>query len=638
MRLFLLAFIFFVVVNSYGQNAPNNNYTHKVEEFILEKKIDSALYFLDSITEISYKNRLNKFFKKENLTYQDYYAFISRLGNRQSVKYTKVSDYINQEIKKPSSKKINLDYVEIKWTQVSKLRDEVGLDEASKVQKDLESYINQFDDKKSEVLKAKTKIRTHPVVMYLIEQDVIKGKELVNSSLKVANKLNDKELQIIFLYHLTDFLLLEGKLQEYIDVSEKSLALEKELPKHTNYYYSIIEHLIDAYVYKGGHNDRVIKLINILYENPATRIHTYSLYAKIISTLDKNSLLKENILKKFQVTTLPKLATKLRELGKNLNPNDFYHVINESSRALAKHGYTDLALNYKDEAIQITRKIYSKDLSNSLANYKTEQAVKKKEIEIQHEKERKTLYGVIAILAFVFFVISLLVLIKIKKQSKELSSKNKIIAEALKEKELLVKEVHHRVKNNFQIVSSLLELQSRGIEDKKALELANEGKNRVKSMALIHQKLYQNETGLVDFDEYIQQLTKELSSLYATKDGVETTVSSKNIKFDVDTAIPLGLILNEIITNSYKYAFRNNTTSKLSVAINKEKDDNYKLVVEDNGPGLSKDFDVKKAKSLGLRLVNRLVKQLHGHLKQTNNSGAKFEIYFKDTNSRRFVN
>jgi len=638
MRLYIFTFVFFLLVSSYGQNVPKNHYSNKVEEFILEKKIDSARYFLDSISERSYKNTLNRFIKKENLTYKEYYTFIARLGNRQSVKYKKISDFINQEIKEPSGKDINLDYAEIKWTQVSKLRDEVGLDEASAVQKDLENYVNQFDDIKPQVLKIKTKIKTHPIVMYLIQEDVKNGKELIAESLEVAKNLYDKELEIIFLYHLTDFLLLEGKLQEYIDVSEKSLELEEELPKQTNYYYSIIEHLIDAYAYKGGHNDRVIKLINILYENPSTRIHTYSLYAKIISRLEQKALLKENILKKFQVVTIPELTLKFRKLGADLNPNDFYQVINESSRALAKHGYTDLALKYKDEAIQITRKIYSQDLSKSLANYKTEQAIKKKELEIQHEKERTTLYGVIAMLALVLFVISLLVLRKIKKQSKQLSDKNKIIAEALKEKELLVKEVHHRVKNNFQIVSSLLELQTKGIEDKKALELANEGKNRVKSMALIHQKLYQEESGLVDFDEYIKLLIQELSSMYSSSKKVKTLVDSKDIKFDVDTAIPLGLIINEIITNSYKYAFKNDTDNSLSISIEKAKEDNYKLIIEDNGPGLSNNFDVKKAKSLGLRLVNRLVKQLHGTLSQSNTQGAKFEIYFKDSASRQLVN
>ena len=171
------------------------------------------------------------------------------------------------------------------------------------------------------------------------------------------------------------------------------------------------------------------------------------------------------------------------------------------------------------------------------------------------------------------------ILRKIRKQSKELTRKKYFINKSLKEKELLVREVHHRVKNNFQIVSSLLELQSKGIEDEKALALANEGKNRVKSMALIHQKLYQDKSGLVDFDEYIELLVKELSSLYKSDNKIETEIISKNMEFDVDTAIPLGLIINEIITNSYKYAFNENKESLLSISINKQDNANFKLVI-----------------------------------------------------------
>lgn len=639
MKLVLFLFTSFFVINIFGQKASKKNYSHKIEEFILNKKIDSANYYLDSITSSdSYKKILSKFINNKKISYKEYYVFTSRLGNRQSIDYNKISTFINLSVKEPLSDKIDLDYVEIKWVQVSKLRDEVGLDEASSVQKELENYVNKFDVSDTDVLKAKLKIRTHPMVMYQIQQNVKNGKKLALESLAIAKNLKDKELQIVFLYHLSDFLIIERKLQEYIDISEQSLQLEKQLPKTSSYYFSTIEHLIDAYIFKGGNNKRVVRLINELYNQSSTRIHTYSLYAKLVSRLDKPSPLKKEILQKFEVKNVPELISKFEVLGKDLNQNDFFHLINEGSHALSAHDYNNLAIRYKDKAIELTQKIYSKDLSQSLANYKTEQAVKKKELEIEHEKEKTALYGIIAILAIVLFIISLLVLRKIKKQSKQLSIKNKIIQETLKEKELLVKEVHHRVKNNFQIVSSLLELQTKGIEDEKALELANEGKNRVKSMALIHQKLYQDESGLINFDEYIKLLIKELSSMYASKNKVETSVSSKDMKFDVDTAIPLGLIINEIITNSYKYAFKNDKDNSLSISIEKAKEDNYKLVIEDNGPGLEKSFDVKKAKSLGLRLVNRLVKQLHGTVKQSNLKGAKFEIYFKDTFTRQLVN
>lgn len=637
MKSFFNIILFLITLNSFSQKEPSINTTHKTEEFILEEKLDSANYYLKSVKDESYKNILQKIIDKKEVSFKEYYIFTSRLGNRQSVKYERVSEFINKHIKEPKEKSIDLDYVEIKWVQVYKLRDRGGLDEASSVQKELEAYVFSFDGTDLNVLKAKTKITTHSIVMYQIQEDIENGKKLVLESLKTAEKINDKELQIIFLYHLSDFLVIERKLQEYIDVSEKSLQLEKELPNNTSYYFGTIEHLIDAYIFRGGNNQRVMLLINELYDNNSARINTYSLYLKLLFKLEEKSPLKKEILQKFDVGNVKDLVSKFEILGKDLVPNDFFHIINEGSQALAANGDYSLAMRYKDKAINLTRKIYSQDLSKSLASFKTEQAVKEKEKEIEHEKEKTTLYGVIAILAIIVLLIALLVLLKIKKQSRELSEKNRIIEKTLKEKELLVKEVHHRVKNNFQIVSSLLELQTKGIEDEKALELANQGKNRVKSMALIHQKLYQNDSGLIDFDEYIRTLIKELSSMYSSKDSVTTSVSSEDMLFDVDTAIPLGLIINEIITNSYKYAFRNDKENNLSISIHKDDNDDYKLVIEDNGPGLSNNFDVKKAKSLGLRLVNRLVKQLHGTLEQTNIKGARFEIHFKDSSARQLV-
>ena len=638
MKLFFSVFLFIITFNSFGQKPTSINYSHKVEEFILEEKLDSAGFYINNIKDVFYKGILQKLVEKKELSNKEYYVFISRLGNRHSIKYNRVSNYIKKTIKQPKGKKIDLDYVEIKWTQVYKLRDKGDLDEASVVHKNLVAYVDAFKNIDRDVLIAKTKNTTHPIVMYQIQQDVENGKKLCLESLETAKKLNNKKLQIVFLYHLSDFLIIEGKLQEYIDVSEKSLQLEKELPETSSYYHATIEHLIDAYLYKGGNNKRVVSLINELYDNPSVRINTYSLYAKLVSSVDKNSLQKDEILQKFEVKTVPELISKFEKLGKDLNPNNFFHILNEGSRALASNGFYNEAIHYKDKAINITRKIYSEDLSKSLASFKTEQAVKEKEKAIAHEKEKTTLYGIIALLAFVLFLIALFVLRKIKKQSKELSEKNIIIENSLKEKELLIKEVHHRVKNNFQIVSSLLELQTKGIEDEKALELANQGKNRVKSMALIHQKLYQNESGLIDFDEYIKLLISELSSMYSSSNKVKTSIDSEDMMFDVDTAIPLGLIINEIITNSYKYAFKNDKENNLSISIHKEINEDYKLVIEDNGPGLADNFDAKKAKSLGLRLVNRLVKQLHGTLKQTNTKGAKFEIYFKDSNARQLVN
>ena len=369
------------------------------------------------------------------------------------------------------------------------------------------------------------------------------------------------------------------------------------------------------------------------------------MYANFLRTLNETSPFTKKIFNQFKVDNYIDFCNTIEQQGKNqLDQNQFYFILDQSSQLLESKGFLKEAIKYKSKGINLTRKIYSEDLSNSLANFRTKQAIKEKELELVHQKEKTKLYTAIIFLIGLVLVTLIFLIAKKNKRQKILKAKSieikkqrDAIQEKEKEKSLLLKEVHHRVKNNFQMVSSLLELQTKGIEDERALELASEGKNRIKSMAIIHQKLYQNDNNLIDFDEYIKLLVYELTAMYSSKQAVNTTIKSENIYFDVDTAIPLGLIINELITNAYKYAFDGDKQKNLDISINKENDDSYKLIVSDNGPGLKETIDLKKIKSLGLRLVTRLVRQLQGSILQNNDNGAYFEIQFKDSNLRKML-
>jgi two-component sensor histidine kinase len=181
-----------------------------------------------------------------------------------------------------------------------------------------------------------------------------------------------------------------------------------------------------------------------------------------------------------------------------------------------------------------------------------------------------------------------------------------------------------------------LELQTKGIEDEKALNLAKEGQGRVRSMALIHQKLYQNDDLLINFNEYIQSLVKDINSAYSTTNIEIIYEIDNNFTLDIDTAIPLGLIINELITNSFKYAFSKEKINTLSIQFIKNEDRNL-IIIKDNGPGIKYRIKVRTVKSIGLRLVRNLVKQLHGSIKYKYDNGAEFSIYFKETCQRNLV-
>ncbi len=205
----------------------------------------------------------------------------------------------------------------------------------------------------------------------------------------------------------------------------------------------------------------------------------------------------------------------------------------------------------------------------------------------------------------------------------------KQIKQSLNEKEVLLKEIHHRVKNNLQIISSLLNLQSRYIEDKNALGVFKESQNRIKSMALIHEKLYQSEDlTKIDFAEYIKSLTLQLFHSYSIdRSTVELSINFEGILFDIDTSIPCGLIINELISNSLKYAFPNGRKGKISVDLQLE-GEKCVLIISDDGVGFPEGMDFQNTDTLGLRLVNILVNQIDGVIALDRHGGTSFKIEF----------
>ncbi len=211
---------------------------------------------------------------------------------------------------------------------------------------------------------------------------------------------------------------------------------------------------------------------------------------------------------------------------------------------------------------------------------------------------------------------------------------------SLYEKEVLLKEIHHRVKNNMQVICSLLNLQSASISDPKTLELLQEGQNRVASMALVHEQLYESEDlARIDFGDYIQNLAANLLSSYdVSSDAIALKINVDNVLLGVDAAIPCGLIINELVSNSLKYAFPPSPQRGLRISpgnqgeiridFHAENDNHLHLTVSDNGVGFPQDLDFQNTETLGLQLVTALTGQLSGTIKLERNMGTKFKITF----------
>ena len=216
-----------------------------------------------------------------------------------------------------------------------------------------------------------------------------------------------------------------------------------------------------------------------------------------------------------------------------------------------------------------------------------------------------------------------------KRNNKIIKNKNEKLEHLLTEKEWLLREIHHRVKNNLQIVISLLNSQSAYIENDAALTAIHDSQHRVHAMSLIHQKLYGSENvSSIDMVLYIRELVSYLRESFNTGQRIRYEMNIEPIELDVSQAVPLGLILNEAITNSIKYAFPDNKSGEIIISLSGTAPNQYLLSISDNGIGMPEHLKDKKAGSLGMSLMTGLSEDLDGHFSIENNNGTIVKITF----------
>ena len=202
---------------------------------------------------------------------------------------------------------------------------------------------------------------------------------------------------------------------------------------------------------------------------------------------------------------------------------------------------------------------------------------------------------------------------------------------ALGDKDILLKELHHRVKNNLQIITGLIELQKEQLTDKKAIEALNEGQIRLSSIALIHQNFYSGDKlESVSFNSFLNDLVSTVKRMFGTKEHpIESSIKSADISIDINSAIPLGLILNELLTNSYKYLPTNQPNKKIEIELHELEVNSFELTYKDNGPGLPENVRFENSKTLGLRLIRGLAQQIKGSVDYKFEKGSVFRVRFK---------
>ncbi len=374
--------------------------------------------------------------------------------------------------------------------------------------------------------------------------------------------------------------------------------------------------------------------------NIGSTVHSYNLLATCyleLGDLKKASEIFNNI-KPF----IDELSGNPSLVGYLKNKANYYHKIQniDSSSYYFKEAFRVkdfIDKKGKNQILASNELIYSITEEHRLIE-KYETDLKNQELRIKNKQ--KNILIIFALVLLLLLVLSLFNSYKLKKSRKEIREKNKEITLkneqvkiALSEKNVLLKEVHHRVKNNLQVISGLLELQNISVTDESVKLALKEGQNRIQSVALVHKMMYQSENvSKVNMQNYLEELLQVLELSYAnSQKNIKTVISALGVDFDVTMAVPISLIVNEAVCNAYKHAFENKKTGIIEVIISKEKETAYSLIIKDDGVGLPEGFDIKQLKSIGFDLIHGLARQLKGKLVVNNIEGTEIKITFSST-------
>lgn len=450
-----------------------------------------------------------------------------------------------------------------------------------------------------------------------------KAIETAKKSLELGS-VNLRNISKIFSFHiLGEAHLMQTDTVKAIEYFKKVENLRSS--PHNGKNYTSIHRLID--IYNILDKRKVDSLLSDISSYELLEVHSKLLAEKGIRNFENNQLkpAKTNCLLSYSKAT-DRLSHEYASLACDCLVSIYKKEKN--TEKIAEY----LALKIDHQAIlQDEKKIIS--MARNIATFESKKEKEllnqahKKDQQIMSEKLDK--YKLTGFLGSVILIIGGIALWQLRKRNNRIASQNKVINKALQEKDILLREIHHRVKNNLQLVSSMLTLQGRSINDEAALNAINEGKSRVRSMAMIHQDLYMKEsiTG-IGVTHYINRLTKELfatHNIYPNQIILDANI--QEIDLDIDTLVPLGLIINELLTNCLKYAFPNNRKGKLSITLN-EIGERLNLRIKDDGIGF--DPNNVRDNSFGTTLISALTDQLEGEMTINTKNGTDVQISFSD--------
>jgi two-component sensor histidine kinase len=463
-----------------------------------------------------------------------------------------------------------------------------------------------------------------------------KAIEYFQAALKVAEDHLDNDAVLQVMANIVDSYIALRK-------PEEALAFMKQLPKKLlepgddeSYIYTPLSYLriyneLKKYAVVKYYSNQILQLIKT-HRPSDKQLHQF--YSLLIGV---NLQSGQYALANTYIGTIDSLARKIGD--PHLLKEDYYLRFRlDTAQGHYKSG-TDNLLKYQILHDSLFNETKNRQIRQLEVEYDTKNNINQIDgLKKTNELQQSNLDRVELIKNFTIGGIALLFIImgllyrqyRHKQQSNKLIiQKNEQLEHLLIEKEWLVKEIHHRVKNNFHIVASLLEIQSSYLKNKEALSAIKESQHRIHSMSIIHQKLYQSETlSTIHMPEYIYELVEYLRESYAIRENIGFSLQIENIELNHASAITLGLILNEAITNSIKYAFAKTSNGKITISLTHISDAQLLLNIADNGGGLPGDFHSKIGASMGMELLQGLTDDLGGSLNITTNGGTHIKVIF----------
>ena len=482
-------------------------------------------------------------------------------------------------------------------------------------------------------------------------------------ALRLGVKLNDKKSIAVAYSDLSGLFWKQSKFEKGLEYGLKSISIFEErgindldydftlfivgnnylelkmFEEALNFYNHSIA-IGERYGFYNNLSDVYISLVDLnAYLNQYEKAEEAGVNAiKYAELLENNFMIMRSWLSIGKMQNLQgKFATAIKSLQKSITvaTEDFgdTYYLSQAYEALGRAhvGNHDYKSAYEAFAQYDTLKkeIFTAEADQRISQIQTEFDVAQKEstIQVQENKieQQRSRQTLIIIIASLLLLLLLVLYVTYQKDK----NKNKLLQKQNKEKEFLLKEIHHRVKNNLEIVSSILALQSAQMQNPKAIDALQESENRVHSMSMIHQKLYQGENlGTIEMKDYFINLGKHILDSFGAEKRITLSYVMETLELDVDTAVPLGLIVNELLTNALKYAFPGNRIGNIIIDLEVKDKETLQLEISDNGIGKNEE-SILKGTGFGTQLVLLLTQQLSGKMTQQSKNGTTISFEFK---------